>query len=126
MQSEKSLTKYANSVELTNLKSTIILTLSDVMIKVKPSGSFLAWISSSPILSIRDIVLMENFYEDKSVMLHCPKLPQKGQRIYEQYMQAFKQQEEIVFLDQYFVDETCVHFLLYRNSKIQDCEIMLE
>ncbi len=58
MQSEKSLTKYANSVELTNLKSTIILTLSDVMIKVKPSGSFLAWISSSPILSIRDIFII--------------------------------------------------------------------
>ena len=120
---------FSNSVELKDLRSlraTITLTLSDVMIKVKPSASFLDWISSNPLLSVRDIVLMENFYEDKSVRLYCPKLPQKGQRIYSQYMQAFEQQEDILFLDQYFVDETCVHFLLYRNSKIQDCEIMLE
>ena len=113
--------------DLSSLRSCITLKLSEVMIKVGPSQQFLTWLKSKPLLSVKDLVLIENFYEDKSVHKHNFQLTNKGQQIYNTYMEEFLENDHgIIYLDKFFVDETCVHFLYYRNQKIMTCEIMLE
>ena len=113
--------------DLSSLRSCITLKLSDAMIKVGPSQQFLTWLKSKPLLSVKDLVLIENFYEDKSVHKYKFKLTNKGQQIYNTYMEEFSENDHgIIYLDNFFVDETCVHFLYYRNQKIMTCEIMLE
>jgi len=117
--------------DLNKLKVTITLTLTEKIIKGKPSDTFINWLSSNPTLSTQDINIIDNFYEEKSIRLfdmHSNKyfIPRYKNK-YNAYIEyILNHSSEIRLLDEYFVDETCVIFLLFINNKIKSPEIMLD
>jgi hypothetical protein len=119
--------------KLKNLKVSITLTLTDLIIKAKPTKQFITWLSSNPTLSFRDIYVIENFYDEKTVghqlidIKHYKKYIDNYNK-YKNYL--LNNNNEFIWLDEFFVDETCVWFLVYRkiNNKysIQSFEILLD
>ena len=116
-----------NTIELLSLKATVFIKLSDVVVKAKPSSHFTQWLLSNPTLSIIDFTRIENFYEDKTVH-NKPFRPLNREKYNSYKSMLLENNEGVIYLDEYFVDETCVTFLIYRGdySKVQSFEIMLE
>ena len=96
-----------------------------------PSNYFLNWLATNPILSDNDKHLIDMFYKYK-LTGHQLENIRKYQRYiyrYNEYKKSIiNNPDEWVFLDEFFVDETCVWFLMYHSydNMITTREIMLE
>jgi len=101
-----------------------------IYVNSKPSQKFMDWSLTCPNLTEKDKQKIEQFYKEKVTGYQVDQIKHRNycRAIYNKYVNYFNVNEELVLLDEFFVDETCVWFLYY-NSKLEIvkyAEIMLD